>query len=290
MIGTRCWGRALALGVIALATGCGDGGCAGESRPGQQGAAAPQGTQAAGVAMEPGCDPDALPGQSCFVFPVSTAHEALLRGVGTAKALAERLVARKVTKITIKDDETVVSTLQVDASGRIVGEREGGTSRTVAYDAEGRVTLVRVEAEGAMFLEKMVLRAPTGDECAVTTTLSEAAGGPRAESIRCWTEGDTLHRDTPNGVVEAKVSQGRVDYSNGASVVSDAQGRTVERKDGSGVVRFEFGEGTVSEQRPAGDDWRELNVIELDAAGLPLRQVFPAAAGYKDRVLTFSYE
>lgn len=270
--------------MLGLLAGCGDGGCSGS-----------KGTQvteepAPSVAMQTGCDPDSLPAMSCFVFPVSTAQETLLRDAGAAHVLAGRLAKRKVAKVVLKDEATVLSTLQVDEKGRIVSEREGGTTRTIGYDEDGRVTQIRIEAEGALFLEKMVLRAPEGDLCAVTTTLGEGAGGPRSESVRCWTEGTTLFRETPYGTVQGTIGQGRVDYANGGWVAMDSKGRIVERKDGAGVARFEHEEGRATELREAGDDWRELNVVVLDGDGLPLRQIIPAAPGHADRVLTFTYE
>lgn len=281
------WKTWALAGVLALPA-CGASQCDKPADGPSAGAPPPAAEVAATVA---GCDPDALAAMSCFVYPISTQQEVLLRATGSAKAAAEKLRARSVGRIRISEGETELTVLRLDPQGRLVEEREGQTVRAIAYDDEGRVTTIRIENDGKLFLEKLVMRPVEGNGCNVTTTFgTPPPGGSATESVRCSVEGDMLYRVGPFGSVNASIRAERVEYSTGSYVVTDSLGRTTERKDGAGLTRFEYGEQGVSELRDTPEGARVLNVVEVDADGLPTRQVFPAAQGYPDKVITWTYD
>lgn len=286
MTRVRGWWLSLVLALPA----CGASECDGKGPAAAGGGTASQ----AGAVVEEtvaGCDPDALASQACFVFPVSAHHELLLRATGTAQAAAEKLKARGVTRIRIAEGETALSELQLDVQGRVVEEREGETVRTIEYDDAGRVTRVHIEHQGKLFLEKLAMRAVEGEVCSVTTTFgTPPPGGSGTENVRCSLEGELLYRVGPFGSVNASVKADRVDWSTGSYVVTDPAGRTTERKDGAGLVRFEHADDAVKEVRDTPEGARVLNILELAPDGLPTRQVFPAAEGYPDLVRTWTYE
>ncbi len=233
------------------------------------------------LATTEGCDPDWLPARHCFVFPLSDVHETLVRSVGSWAGVRDRIAKRGVRSIDVARDGAPFETLLFDAQGRLIGEKgltDPMVDWQVEYAADGSVRRFEELAgtQPASHPRKL------GDVCAVVSA------GVTTTVRACRLDGERLVRQTGEHVVAAKHRNGRIDFDLGGHQVHDAQGRLTERREGGLIQTFEYAQGVTRTTVVTAGQAQLEETIELDASGLPTKQVFHSAT--PPVTLTFEYK
>lgn len=103
-----------------------------------------------------GCDVDAPAAAACGVDAIGPAHADLVRAVGSAKILRERVAAAQLAAVRVVDGGAPTAELFFDDQGRAVREVAGPLVVTATYDARGRLVRLVATRDGAVEREDIL--------------------------------------------------------------------------------------------------------------------------------------